>query len=404
MEADLAGWNRSRAEPPAPRLLSPQAERRFELAEVVERLHRLPAQGAGLSSGPVAAGENHQFVEVLGFLQAASGPHADRSFHDRVTRHVVLDEPRGALRDESLQRPPAPPRRGRSGSIPLPTSCSSAASRNSSSYGSSLRASSNTCRLWYSASPFRVILGALLDVFQRQQQRLVHLEAVDLRRRFVDGLVEFHVGVFGGQQLFEFGDRRPFDRLARDRTLEDVELAEPGRRSARTESDLHVDVRETRSTPCLCTRLRSTSYVIPSSSSTSVTASALSENTCRSMSEPRRMWPVITLPISRGRNGCEESHQPQGLEPHVAQVVGPRGHPRAAGQRLQFVADFGVAGQVRRFHPLEADSPSRFHLGLIVFRHLPVVHQASRFPGNLTSQLRTVHDDRAFRSRSMDRE
>ena len=34
-----------------------------------------------------------------------------------------------------------------------------------------------------------------------------------------------------------------------------------------------------------------------------MTRAGLSLKTCKSMSEPLRTWPVITLPMSRGRNG-----------------------------------------------------------------------------------------------------
>ena len=64
------------------------------------------------------------------------------------------------------------------------------------------------------------------------------------------------------------------------------------------------------------------------------------------MSEPLRTWPVMTLPMSRGRNGPQQPHQAQGLEAHVAQVLGAAVAFVEAGEELDLVADFGVGGEV----------------------------------------------------------
>ena len=104
---------------------------------------------------------------------------------------------------------------------------------------------------------------------------------------------------------------------------------------------------KTRSSPCLTIRLRSTSYWQPSLvEHASVTRARLSLKTWMSMSEPLRTCPVRTLPISRGRNAASSAHQPQGLEPHVAQVVAARFALVDAGEGLDLVADLGVGGQV----------------------------------------------------------
>ena len=54
----------------------------------------------------------------------------------------------------------------------------------------------------------------------------------------------------------------------------------------------------------------------------------------------------MTLPISRGRNGRSSAHQPQGVEAHVAQVLGAAVALVDAGEDLDLVADLGVGGEV----------------------------------------------------------
>ena len=117
----------------------------------------------------------------------------------------------------------------------------------------------------------------------------------------------------------------------------------------------------------------------------------LSENRCRSMSEPARMWPVSTLPISRGRKRAS-SRIRRSASSRMSRRFGVRASPFVqAGERLDLVADFGVARQIGRLDPALADAVGGLLLGPVVLRLLPGVHQPGGFPGDLPPQFRLVH-------------
>ena len=92
---------------------------------------------------------------------------------------------------------------------------------------------------------FRVILERLLHVFQRQQQRFVELEAIDLVGRVVGRGGQVEVGILARQELLQLGDAGPLDRLAGDRAFEDV-VGLVGRvdRQLEREAVDEMDVRE----------------------------------------------------------------------------------------------------------------------------------------------------------------
>ena len=76
------------------------------------------------------------------------------------------------------------------------------------------------------------------------------------------------------------------------------------------------------------------------------TASTLSEKTCRSMSEPWRTWPVIVLPISRGRKTASSRiirRASTRISRRFSVLLRALVHP---GQGLDLVADLAVAGQI----------------------------------------------------------
>ena len=65
-------------------------------------------------------------------------------------------------------------------------------------------------------------------------------------------------------------------------------------------------------------------------------------------------------------------------------------HPR---QVLNFIANFGVAGEISRLDPAFADLTGRLHFGPIIFRLAAVEHQPGRFPGDLTPQFGAIHPE-----------
>ena len=108
---------------------------------------------------------------------------------------------------------------------------------------------------------------------------------------------------------------------------------------------------------------------------------------------------IGALPDVAGEHAADEPrakrrqppHHRQRGQPHGEQVVGAGCAFEQPGQHLDLVADFDVAGQVGRLDPALADSPGRFHLGRVVLRLLPGVHQPGGLPGDLPPQFRTIH-------------
>ena len=85
----------------------------------------------------------------------------------------------------------------------------------------------------------------------------------------------------------------------------------------------------------------------------------------------------------------QQPHQPQGLEPHVAEVVRARVAFVQAGEGLDLVADFGVAGQIGRLDPALADAVGGLLLGPVVFRLLARVHQPGGFARRFAAGVST---------------
>ena len=100
------------------------------------------------------------------------------------------------------------------------------------------------------------------------------------------------------------------------------------------------------------------------------------------MSEPLRTWPVITLPMSRGRkrhrmrmSQSAASRMSRRLAVRCLALVG-------AGEDLDQFADFGVGGEVARLDRPAADAVGGLALGGEVFGLHPVVHQTGGFKGD----------------------
>ena len=79
-----------------------------------------------------------------------------------------------------------------------------------------------------------------------------------------------------------------------------------------------------------------------------MTRPTLSVKTWMSMSEPLRTWPVMTLPISRGRNGRSSRIRRRASRRMSRRLRGALVALVDAGEDLDLVADFGVGGQVAR--------------------------------------------------------
>ena len=92
---------------------------------------------------------------------------------------------------------------------------------------------------------FGVVLRRLLHRFQRQQEHAEERIRVIDAPSSASSSSRFRVGILLVQQLLQFADRRPLDRLAGDRTLEDVMglvLGVDGQ--LEVEAVVDVDVRE----------------------------------------------------------------------------------------------------------------------------------------------------------------
>jgi hypothetical protein len=98
--------------------------------------------------------------------------------------------------------------------------------------------------------------------------------------------------------------------------------------------------------------------------------------------------PRHDTPDQPGSETTEHAHEPQGFEPHVSQIVSAMFALVHPGNGLDFVANFRIAGKVGRLDPAFADMFSGLHLGAIVFRLTPFIHEAGGFPGNLPPQFR----------------
>ena len=62
-----------------------------------------------------------------------------------------------------------------------------------------------------------------------------------------------------------------------------------------------------------------------------------------------------------------------------------------AGQELNLVPNFDIAGKVRRLDPSTADAPRRLHFRAVVFRFLPTIEELRGFESDLTSEFRVDH-------------
>ena len=109
------------------------------------------------------------------------------------------------------------------------------------------------------------------------------------------------------------------------------------------------------------------------------------------MSDPLRTWPVITLPIRRGRKGAEESHEVQRFKAHFLQVLRAFVAFVQAGEELDLIADLGVGGEVLRLDRAAAESLGGLSFGGEILGFDPVIHQPGGFEGDRLAEFVIVH-------------
>lgn len=80
-------------------ILRPSIEHSAEAAQIVKHFVKLGRFDAGLPPCPVAFAKQDEVVIVLGLAQPTMSSAADRTIGDRMSQHVVLDQPSSALGD-----------------------------------------------------------------------------------------------------------------------------------------------------------------------------------------------------------------------------------------------------------------------------------------------------------------
>ena len=113
------------------------------------------------------------------------------------------------------------------------------------------------------------------------------------------------------------------------------------------------------------------------------------------MSEPLRTWPVITLPISRGRKVRKKAHHAQRSRRMSRRLTVRRSPSWMRAKSLDLFADLGVGREVFRFDPLTAKAFGRFAFRGEVFGFDAFIHQASRFKGDGLTQFTLTHSFKA---------
>ena len=96
-------------------------------------------------------------------------------------------------------------------SMALPTSCNSAASRNSSSYGPLLPGQLEDLQAVIEHVALGMLVRRLHQLFQRQEQQLVGAETIDRVFAGLGGPTQGPIGGHFGQKLLLFGAAGPGD-------------------------------------------------------------------------------------------------------------------------------------------------------------------------------------------------
>ena len=90
----------------------------------------------------------------------------------------------------------------------------------------------------------------------------------------------------------------------------------------------------------------------------------------------------------------QQPHQPQGIHPHVAQILEPLGPLVHAGHGLDLVADFAVAGKVCRAMPIfDAKLAGGLSLGGEILGFGPVIHHLRSQKRDLAANAFVGHEE-----------
>ena len=242
--------------------------------------------------------------------------------------------------------------------------------------------------------PLGMIAGTLLDGFERLEQEPVELEAVDVVLEPFDLLFQVRLRVLGTEPVLELGDRGPLDRLAGDRALEHVVhlvLGIEGQLVAVAVGD--VDMGE----DPLFAELHD-----PLALDGVVEAMLLQ----RGRDEREAIAEDVDVDVGAvadvpGPDAADQpgpvprqlAHQPQGLDPHVAEVLEalrPFVHP---GHGLDLVADLAVARQVGgTIAVLDPKLARGLALGGEVLGFAALVHQLGGKKGDLPPEACVGHE------------
>ena len=117
----------------------------------------------------------------------------------------------------------------------------------------------------------------------------------------------------------------------------------------------------------------------------------------------QKMWMIDVRPLAdvAGADAADQPrpeprqqpHQPQGIHPHVAQILESLGALVHAGHRLDLVADFPVAGQVAGPIPiLDAKLAGRLSLGGEILGFGSAVHHLRSQKGDLAANAFVGHE------------
>ena len=230
-----------------------------------------------------------------------------------------------------------------------------------------------------------MILRALLHSFQRLEQHPVHLEPIDVLLHRLDLLIEVVVGRFFAEERLQLGDRGPLDRLAGDRTLEDV-MGLVRRVDGQLDGVSVVDV-DVREDPLLAVLDDPLQLDLVGQAVLVEGGGHERDAVAEDVEVDVRAVADVAGPDAADESGSEPGelpHHPERLDAHVAEP-GPAFRPLVhAGEGLDLVADLAVGGQVGGPVPvLDAELARGLALGGEVLGLGPLVHELGGEEGDL---------------------
>src|SRR5262245_15888240 len=229
--------------------------------------------------------------------------------------------------------------------------------------------------------PLGVIARRLLDALQRRQQRPKRLVRFFLRLR--GWSIQVGVRILAADQLLKLADRGPLDRLAGDRASEDIVrlvFRIDGQLEGKAIGD--VDVREGAGLAVLDDLLALDLEHIPLALEQAGDAiDAIAEQVQVDVGAVADVAGHDAADEPRPER-AQQTHESQGGEAHLAQILGACLALVQAGEVLDQVADLGVGGEVAGLDGAAAEAFGGFALGGEVLGLHAVVHQAGGFKGD----------------------